>query len=143
MRRRLWISGLAGLLVSGGVIAVTTGADAATTTYQAESAQLSGGARTETEHAGYTGSGYVGGFVDANRGNAAASFTVNTGKAGSTTITFRYANGTGSARTMSLFCKLLAPPSPSATEIIRAARVEKRLESFHARDPERDIPVGH
>ena len=88
--------------MSGGVIAVTTGADAATTTYQAESAQLSGGARTETEHAGYTGSGYVGGFVDANRGNAAASFTVNTGKAGSTTITFRYANGTGSARTMSL-----------------------------------------
>src|SRR5215218_1737434 len=47
-----------------------------------------------------------------------------------------------SARTMSLFCKLLAPPSPSATEIIRAARVEKRLESLRARDPERDSPVG-
>jgi hypothetical protein len=35
-----------------------------------------------------------------------------------------------STRTISLFCKLLAPPSPdqpSATEIIRAARVEKRV----------------
>src|SRR5215213_8293961 len=49
-----------------------------------------------------------------------------------------------SARTISLFCKMLAPPSPdrsSARKIIRAARVPKRLESPHARGPKRDGPV--
>ena len=70
--------------------------------YEAESAQLSGGARVETEHPGYTGTGYVGGFVDGNRGNAAATFTVNSTLAGSGSAELRYANGTGSPRTASL-----------------------------------------
>ncbi|MEV7626084.1 glycosyl hydrolase family 28-related protein [Actinoplanes sp. NPDC089786] len=69
---------------------------------EAEAAQLSGGARVETEHPGYTGSGYVGGFVDGNRGNATAAFTVSSGLAGAGTVTLRYANGTGSPRTASL-----------------------------------------
>lgn len=84
---------MAGALVAGGV---ATAASA----QEAESAQLSGGARVETEHPGYTGSGYVGGFVDANRGNATATFTV-TGTGGHD-LTIRYANGTGGTRTMSL-----------------------------------------
>jgi hypothetical protein len=75
---------------------------AAATAQEAESAQLSGGARVETEHPGFTGSGYVGGFVDANRGNAMATFTLTGATAGANDLTIRYANGTGGTRTMSL-----------------------------------------
>ncbi|MET0419430.1 MAG: CBM35 domain-containing protein, partial [Actinoplanes sp.] len=71
-------------------------------TYEAEAGQLGGGAAVETEHSGYTGTGYVGGFTDANRGNATVGFAVNSGTAGTATVSLRYANGTGSARTMSL-----------------------------------------
>jgi hypothetical protein len=99
--RKLWMGGAAAALVVG-VLAVMPWANAATTSYEAESAQLSGGAVTQTEHAGYTGSGYVGGFTDANQGNATATFAVTGATAGSNTVTFRFANGTGSARTISL-----------------------------------------
>ncbi|SDK92050.1 Carbohydrate binding module (family 35) [Glycomyces sambucus] len=78
-------------------------AHAAERVYEAESAALSGGARTETEHAGYTGSGYVGGLTDANKGRAAAAFTVSTTQAGGHDVRIRYANGTGSDKTLSLY----------------------------------------
>jgi hypothetical protein len=94
--------GLAAVLLIAGVLGVPSAASAATTTYEAESAQLSGGAVRQTDHPGYTGSGFVGGFTDANRGNATASFAVSGATAGGSTVTIRYANGTGGARTMSL-----------------------------------------
>jgi hypothetical protein len=96
---------LAALLVSTGAVTGTTGmagtAVAAAVTIEAEGAALVGGTRTETEHAGYTGSGYVGGFTDANRGAATASFTVSGVSAGGNDLAIRYANGTGGTRTMS------------------------------------------
>lgn len=98
---RLLVGGAAAVLVIG-VLAVIPSASAATTTYEAESAQLTGGAVAQTEHAGYTGSGYVGGFTDANKGNVTATFALTGATAGSNAVTFRFANGTGSARTMSL-----------------------------------------
>ena len=107
--KRLLIGAAAGVLVAG-VLAVVPWANAATTTLEAESAQLSGGAAKETEHGGYSGSGYVGGFTDANKGNASASFALSGATAGSNTVTFRYANGTGSARTMSLTGQRQYPP---------------------------------
>ena len=61
-----------------------------------------GGAAVESEHPGYSGSGYVGGFVDANRGNATVSFALTGSTAGAHNLTIRYANGTGGPRTMSL-----------------------------------------
>ena len=73
------------------------------TMLEAESAALSGGAVVETNHAGYTGSGFVGGFIDTNKGSAAAEFTVSASSAGSRNVTLRYANGTGSAKTLSLY----------------------------------------
>ena len=96
------MSGLAAVLLIAGVLGVPSAARAATTTYEAESAQLSGGAVQETEHPGYTGSGFVGGFTDGNKGNATASFAISAAAAGSAPVTLRYANGTGSVRTMSL-----------------------------------------
>ncbi|WP_335992066.1 carbohydrate-binding protein [Glycomyces sp. MUSA5-2] len=80
-----------------------TPAQAAQTVIEAESAALTGGARTETEHAGYSGSGYVGGFTDANKGAAAVAFTVSASRAGGHDVALRYANGTGAAMTLSLY----------------------------------------
>src|SRR5688572_4888310 len=72
-------------------------------TYQAENAALSGGAVFATDHAGYTGTGFVAGYVDANRGLAATTFSVSAPSSGTYALALRYANGTGSARTLSLY----------------------------------------
>jgi Carbohydrate binding module (family 35) len=98
MLKRSFMAVLAALLAMTGVVACNAVAAA----QEAESAQLSGGARAESEHPGYTGSGYVGGFVDANRGNATAMFTLTGVTAGGNDLSIRYANGTGGTRTMSL-----------------------------------------
>ena len=57
----------------------------------------------QTDHTGYTGTGFVGGYTDGNKGNAATQFTVNASSAGSYNVTLRYANGNGSAKTISLY----------------------------------------
>jgi hypothetical protein len=66
---------------------------------EAESAALSGGAVVATDHSGYTGSGFVAGYTDANKGAAATTFTVGT----AAQLDLRYANGTGSTMTLSLY----------------------------------------
>ncbi|WP_353942308.1 CBM35 domain-containing protein [Streptomyces sp. HUAS MG91] len=71
--------------------------------YEAESAALSGGTATETEHSGYQGTGYVGGYTDSHKGTAATTFTVTAAAAGSADVALRYANGTGSAKTLSVY----------------------------------------
>ncbi|WP_224372563.1 CBM35 domain-containing protein [Hyalangium versicolor] len=76
---------------------------AAATVYEAESATLSGGAVVATDHTGYSGTGFVGGFIDSNKGNAAAQFTITASAAGTYDVVLRYANGTGSAQTLSLY----------------------------------------
>jgi hypothetical protein len=80
----------------------TVPAHAATTRLEAESAALSGGAVVETDHPGYSGSGFVGGFTDGHRGTARTTFAVSAASAGSYTLALGYANGTGSSRTLSL-----------------------------------------
>jgi hypothetical protein len=99
--RRLALGAAAAVLLAG-VLTVVPWANAATTTYEAESAQLSGGAVQQTDHPGYTGSGFAGGFTDGNKGSATASFAISGATAGGNTVTIRYANGTGGTRTMSL-----------------------------------------
>ncbi len=72
------------------------GASAAGTTYQAENGTISGGL-VESNHTGYTGTGFV------NYDNAAGTyvqFAVNAPTAGTATLTFRYANGTTASRPM-------------------------------------------
>ncbi|MFI5756696.1 carbohydrate-binding protein [Streptomyces sp. NPDC051569] len=78
-------------------------ASAADTTLEAESAALSGGAAVSTEHPGYTGSGFVGGYTDGNKGSASTSFTVQAAAAGAGSIRIRYANGTTATMTLSLY----------------------------------------
>ncbi|MBK1811751.1 discoidin domain-containing protein [Clostridium sp. YIM B02505] len=76
---------------------------AASQIYEAESATLSGGTTKATDHTGYTGSGFVGGYTDTNKGVASTQFTVNASSAGSYTLALKYANGTGSTKTLSLY----------------------------------------
>ena len=84
-------------------LTVTTVAAPPANQYEAESAALSGGAAIESDHTGYTGSGFVGGFTDGNKGNAQTQFTVTSSAAGTASVALRYANGNGSAKTLSLF----------------------------------------
>lgn len=59
-------------------------------TYEAERAALSGGAAVNTNHPGYTGTGFVDGYW--NKG-AATTFSVNVPSAGSYNVGLRYSNG--------------------------------------------------
>ena len=65
-------------------------APAATGYYEAEEAQLASGAAVQTEHSGYSGSGFVGGFFTAG---ANLTFQVNVDADGTYPVNIRYANG--------------------------------------------------
>ncbi|MFI7114864.1 CBM35 domain-containing protein, partial [Nonomuraea sp. NPDC050227] len=86
-----WKPRLCVLALVAGALAVPAGpADAAPTRYEAENATLSQGA-VESNHTGYSGSGFV------NGDNVAGSYTewtVNAPGAGTATLALRYANGT-------------------------------------------------
>jgi hypothetical protein len=88
------------MIVSLGVLAAPA---QAATTYQAESAVLSGGAAVSTEHSGYTGTGFVAGYTDGNKGRAATTFTVSAAQAGAAVVSLRYANGTGAPMSLSVY----------------------------------------
>jgi len=93
---------LLGLLVGMAVLSAQR-ASAAGTLYEAENAALSGGAVVATDHTGYTGTGFVAGYTDANKGNADTTFTANAPSSGSYSLALRYSNGTGSTMTLSLY----------------------------------------
>ena len=81
-------------LVAAGLILVT-GAEAATTVYEAETATITGGV-VESNHAGFSGSGFVNGDNAAGSGVQWSTQAV----AGTATLRFRYANGTAANRPM-------------------------------------------
>ncbi|MDA0179614.1 DUF1080 domain-containing protein [Solirubrobacter phytolaccae] len=58
--------------------------------YEAEEAVLAGGASVATEHSGYSGSGFVGGFSNTN---ASMTFQVTADADGTFPVNVRYANG--------------------------------------------------
>ena len=58
--------------------------------YEAENAALTGGAKVNTDHTGYSGTGFVDGIQTA--GSSQAAFTVNVATAGSYNVDLRYAN---------------------------------------------------
>jgi endoglucanase len=95
-RSRTYLATLAaGGLAIAGVTMVVTQAEAATTTYQAESGTITAGV-VESNHAGFTGTGFV------NLDNAVGSALQWTSQsvAGSATLRFRFANGTTVGRPM-------------------------------------------
>ncbi|MBC8061706.1 MAG: discoidin domain-containing protein [Clostridiaceae bacterium] len=80
------------LVISGG---------GSTTKYEGESATLSGGAKVNTDHSGYTGTGFVDGIQTS--GSSQALFNVNVATTGYYDVTLRYADAMGSDRTMSIY----------------------------------------
>ena len=65
-------------------------------TFQAEQGMLGGGASVDSNHAGFTGTGFVNFPVD---GGSLQFNGVDGGAGGSRTLTIRFANGSGSGRT--------------------------------------------
>jgi hypothetical protein len=104
-------------LTALGAPAAPRPAAAATTAYEAEAAALSGGATVASDHSGYTGSGFVAGYTDGNKGTATTTFTVSAETTGDATVVLRYANGTTAPMTLSLYAnggktgQLTLPPT--------------------------------
>jgi uncharacterized repeat protein (TIGR02543 family) len=73
----------------------------AATQYEAENATLSGAAKKNTNHPGYTGTGFVDGFYYST--TAQASFAVTMASAGSATVTLRYSAGNGTSSNTGLY----------------------------------------
>ncbi|WP_250036608.1 cellulase family glycosylhydrolase [Paractinoplanes maris] len=94
MRTQIATLAAAGL-VGAGLTVFAAGADAATTTHEAESATVTAGV-VESNHAGFTGTGFV------NTDNAVGSSVQWSPQAaaGTATLRFRFANGTAVNRPM-------------------------------------------
>jgi len=71
------------------------------TLYEAENAVLTSGAKKNTNHTGYSGSGFVDGFY--NSTTARVAFTVAAQYAGSYTVTLRYSAGNGTSSNTGLY----------------------------------------
>jgi len=69
-----------------------TDSSAVLANYEAEDAELSGGCGKNTNHSGYSGAGFVDGFVNAG---AAIRFTVTNATESSAEVTIRYSAGAG------------------------------------------------
>ncbi|BDZ42797.1 hypothetical protein GCM10025865_20960 [Paraoerskovia sediminicola] len=68
---------------------------------EAEDAVLAGGAGVNQNHLGYSGTGFVDGFILDHEGEASVTFTVDVPVAGDYGLNLRYANGLGSTMTLS------------------------------------------
>ncbi|MCW6007210.1 carbohydrate-binding protein [Micromonospora sp. CPCC 205371] len=91
----LLAAGGVSVLVAGAGIVLAGVASAAATRYEAESAPATCDGVIESNHAGYSGSG----FCNANNAvGAAAQFTVTASAAGTAVVVVRYANGTTANR---------------------------------------------
>lgn len=69
-------------------------------TYQAENAALSGGAKVNTDHTGYSGTGFVDGYWTQG---ATTTFTVSAPSTGSHNVNLRYSAGRGGTETVSIY----------------------------------------
>jgi rhamnogalacturonan endolyase len=88
LHRRL-AAGVVALTLAGNGLVVSA-ASAAATRYEAEAAPATCAGAIESNHAGYSGSGFCNGD---NAVGAATQFTVTAAEAGTATIAVRYANG--------------------------------------------------
>jgi glycosyl hydrolase group 75 (putative chitosanase)/carbohydrate binding protein with CBM35 domain len=82
----------------GALLVAPATANAATVTYEAENATISQGA-VNSDHAGFTGTGFVN--YD-NLTGSSVQWSVSVATAGSTSLAFRFANGTSTARPMTV-----------------------------------------
>lgn len=95
-RLRLATALSAALVVAAGALSAPTPAQAQQIRYEAENAPATCDGTIDSNHSGFSGSGFCNGF---NTVGAAAQFVVNASSAGTATLTIRYANGTTQNRT--------------------------------------------
>ncbi len=95
--RRIAAAGVVAVLATG-LLTVLAGAPAfaAPVVYEAEQATIVNGGTVDSDHPGFTGTGFVN---TTNAVGAGVEFTLTIGAAGTATLIFRYANGTTSDRT--------------------------------------------
>lgn len=89
------LSPLVAVTVLAGLIIMSPAALAAPARYEAEAASATCTGTIDTDHAGYSGTGFCNG---ANALGAAAQFTVNASAAGTATVGVRFASGTTTPR---------------------------------------------
>lgn len=83
-------------LLAGTAVVLSAGtASAAPTRYEAENSPATCSGTIDSNHAGFSGSGFCNGT---NASGAAAQFTVNASTSGTATLGIRFANGTTTAR---------------------------------------------
>src|SRR5437660_12119772 len=96
MSMKLRASVIAGSVLAGVVVALATApAEAAVTRYEAEASPATCSGTIDSDHAGFSGSGFCNGD---NAVGAAAQFTVTAATAGTATLGVRFANGSTTAR---------------------------------------------
>jgi hypothetical protein len=93
------VSGAAGGSTRTATAALTVGTAPPVTRYEAENGTFSTGSTVDSNHAGYSGSGFVN---TPNAEGAYVEWTVNAAQAGTATLTFRYANGTAGDRPLDI-----------------------------------------
>ncbi|HEX3043716.1 MAG TPA: TIM-barrel domain-containing protein [Bacillota bacterium] len=81
------------------VVSGNTSVSSTAMKYEAEEASLTGGTVINTNHAGYSGPGFAAGFTKIG---AMATFSVNVKTGGVYNVKLRYANATGSAKSLSI-----------------------------------------
>ncbi|HCT77569.1 MAG TPA: sugar dehydrogenase, partial [Micromonosporaceae bacterium] len=91
MQRRLRIAALTAMGLVAAVLVPTTSAHAAPTRYEAETAPATCDGTIDSNHVGFSGSGFCNAL---NQVGGNAQWTVTAANAGSATIAIRYANGT-------------------------------------------------
>src|SRR5256885_7406331 len=97
MRRAAILTSVAAA-VAAALFAPGTMANATTTTYQAETGTIFHGT-VDSDHAGFTGTGFVNGT---NEVGSWVEISINVGTAGSTSLAYRFANGTTTSRPMTV-----------------------------------------
>jgi hypothetical protein len=107
MRRSRAIA--AAVAAIGGLVVMPASVSAATTVYEAENATIAQGV-VESNHAGFTGAGFVNGD---NVIGSSVQWSVSVAAAGSTQLVFRYANGTTVSRPMTVAVDGVTVSTPS------------------------------
>ncbi|MBD5785614.1 hypothetical protein IF650_05425 [Cellulosimicrobium terreum] len=117
MRRSLTTTLTAVCLVASGLVAAPAASAAdLPIELEAEDAVLAGGAGVNDNHLGFSGTGFVDGFVIDHTGTASVTFTLDVPAAGEYGLNLRYANGLGSDMTLSQVTTPSGPGGGTAVE---------------------------
>lgn len=99
---------------------------AASDVYEAEKADLSGGANVKTDHDDYSGSGYI----DGMKAGSSVTFTVEAFETGDYGVRLRYANGSGADMTINVYVNGLLAKTATLSQTINWDTWDVHLDSL-------------